>query len=140
MKLKIKRLHADAKIPDYAHAGDAGMDLFCIESFTLAPGERTSIPTGIALEIPDGHVGLVWDKSGLSHKHGLKTIGGVIDSGYRGEIKIGITNLSNTIFVSEKGHRIAQILIQKVERLDVEEVEELTSTERGTSGFGSTGK
>ena len=140
MKLKVKKLHPDAKIPNYAHVGDAGMDLYCVDDFSLAPGERKSIPTGIALEIPLGHVGLVWDKSGLSHKYGLKTLGGVIDSIYRGEVCIGLTNLSSTEFKFEKGHKIAQILFQKVEHLEVEEVAELGHTERGTGGFGSTGK
>jgi dUTP pyrophosphatase len=140
MKLKIKKLHPDAIIPQYAHVGDAGMDLYCVEAFSLTPGERKSIPTGIAMEIPPGHVGLVWDKSGLSHKYGLKTLGGVIDSIYRGEVCIGLTNLSETEFKFEKGHKIAQILIQKVEHMEIEEVAELSDTARGEKGFGSTGK
>lgn len=143
MPLKVKKLHPDAKIPSYAHAGDAGMDLYVPERVELAAGERKSIPIGIAMEIPDGFVGLIWDKSGLSHKFGIKTFGGVIDAGYRGEICIGMMNLSTTAYVFEKGNKIAQILIQPVEHPEVVEVaadEELTSTSRGRGGFGSTGK
>ena len=140
MKLKIKKLHKDAIIPKHAHYNDAGMDLFAIDSFEMSPNERKSIPVGIAIEIPDGYVGLIWDKSGLSHKYGLKTFGGVIDSGYRGEICVGLMNLSNESFKFEKGHKIAQLLIQKVESIEFEEVKELNNTSRGQEGFGSTGK
>lgn len=140
MKIKIKRFHKDSKIPTYAHVGDAGMDLFCVEEFQLKPGERNSIPIGLAFEIPEGYVGLVWDKSGLSHKYGLRTLGGVIDSGYRGEVKIGLINLSDKIINFEKGHQIAQLLIQKIEHPQIEETTELSETERGEKGFGSTGK
>ena len=84
MKLKIKKLKPDARMPEYALPGDAGLDLFASENFTLKKGEKGAIPTGIAMEIPDGFVGLIWDKSGLAMKHGLKTLGGVVDSGYRG--------------------------------------------------------
>ncbi len=140
MKLKIKKLHPDAKIPGYAHMGDAGMDLFAVESFELEPMQRKSVPLGLAVEIPEGYVGLVWDKSGLSHKYGLKNFGGVIDSGYRGEIHAGIMNLSDKFFSFEKGQKIAQLLIQKVEHIDFEEVGELSETDRGGQGFGSTGK
>lgn len=140
MELRIKKLHPDAKIPTRAHADDAGLDLYCYEEFKLEPGERKSIPTGIAMEIPGGHVGLIWDKSGLSHKYGLKTFGGVADAGYRGEIHVGLINLSERPFIFEKGHKIAQILIQKVEILDCVEVSELSDTSRGEGRFGSTGK
>ena len=140
MLLKIKRLHPDAIIPKFAHPDDAGMDLFCVEKFSMAPGERKSIPVGLALEIPEGYVGLIWDKSGLSHTYGLKSFGGVIDAGYRGEVAIGLMNLSDTEFHFEKGHKIAQILIQKIEHPEIKEVEELSSTLRGEKGFGSTGK
>ncbi len=140
MKLKIKRLHPDAIVPKYAHAHDAGMDLFCVDAFDILPLERKSVPTGLALEIPAGYVGLVWDKSGLSHKNGIKTLGGVIDSGYRGEVCIGIVNLSKETFRFEKGHKITQLLIQKVEQPDIVEAEELSDSTRGEGGFGSTGK
>ena len=140
MKIPIKKLHPDAKIPHYAHAGDAGMDLFTVEPFELEPGQRKSVPLGLAVEIPEGYVGLVWDKSGLSHTYGLKNFGGVIDSSYRGEIHAGIMNLSDKFFSFEKGHKIAQLLIQKVEQADFEEVAELSETDRGAGGFGSSGK
>jgi dUTP pyrophosphatase len=138
--VKINKIHPDAKVPFFAHPGDAAVDLFVVEPVELAPGDRKSIPVGIALEIPDGYVGLIWDKSGLSHKSGLKTFGGVIDSGYRGEICVGIMNLSDKHFKFEKGHKIAQMLIQKVERVEFVESAELSDTSRGTGGFGSTGK
>ena len=140
MKVKIKKLHPDAIIPRYAQPGDAGMDLFVPEAFELEPGERKSIPLGFAIEIPPGHVGLIWDKSGLSHKYGIKTFGGVIDSGYRGEWHVGVINLSDKFFGFEKGHKIAQLLLQQVETVDFEEVKNLSETERGVGGFGSTGK
>jgi dUTP pyrophosphatase len=140
MKIKIKKLHPDAKIPQYAHAGDAGMDLFTVEQFELEPGERKSIPLGLAMEIPEGYVGLIWDKSGLSHKYGIKSFGGVVDSGYRGEIHAGVMNLSDKYFSFEKGHKIAQLLIQKIEQAEFKEVEELSDSDRGEGRFGSTGK
>ena len=138
--LKIKKLDPDAIIPQYAHTDDAGMDFYAIETIALKPGERIGVSTGLAIEIPEGYVGLVWDKSGISINDGIKTLGGVIDAGYRGEIKIGIINLSSTDYVLKKGHKIAQILIQKVEQPDIIEVRELSDSERGKNGFGSTGK
>lgn len=138
--VRIKKLDATAEILRYAHEGDAGLDIFAAETLTLAPGARTSVATGIAMEIPEGYVGLVWDKSGLSHKHGLKTLGGVIDAGFRGEVRIGVVNLSGEAYTIEKGHKIAQILFQKVERAVIEHVDELSDTSRGEHGFGSTGK
>ena len=140
MKIRIKKLHPDAQIPQYANPGDAGMDLFTVEPFELEPGERKSVPLALALEIPDGYVGLIWDKSGLSHKYGLKNFGGVIDSGYRGEVHAGIMNLSDKYFSFEKGHKIAQLLIQKVDRISFEEAESLSETSRGQNGFGSSGR
>lgn len=140
MQLRIKRIHKDATIPRFAHDGDAGMDLYVPEKITLLPGERKSIPLGLALEIPYGYAGLIWDKSGLSHKYGIKSFGGVIDSTYRGEIHAGIMNLSDKEYVFEKCEKIAQIMIQKVEKPEVIEVEELSMTSRGQKGFGSTGK
>src|SRR4051812_36178361 len=111
LTLKIKKLHPDAKIPSFATQGDAGFDLFAIENLKLEPGERGQVSTGIAIEIPYRHVGLIWDKSGLSHKAGLKTLGGVIDAGYRGEIKVGMINLSQEKYTLEKGHKVAQMII-----------------------------
>lgn len=140
MLLKIKKLRADAKIPSYAHHGDAGFDLFAVEEAVIPRGERVLVGTGIALEIPDGFVGLIWDKSGLATAHGLKTLGGVIDAGYRGEIKVGIINLSAEDYTIGTGHKVAQMLIQKVERATIEEAPELSDAPRGEGGFGSTGK
>ncbi|HLC70786.1 MAG TPA: dUTP diphosphatase [Candidatus Nanoarchaeia archaeon] len=140
LTLKIKKLHKDAKLPAYQTKGDAGFDLCAIENVTLAPSERASIPTGIAMEIPYGYVGLIWDKSGLSHKFGLKTLGGVADAGYRGEIKVGMINLGKEPYTFEKGHKMAQMVIQKREEVDIVEAGELSDSERGEGGFGSTGK
>ncbi|MDE2233621.1 MAG: dUTP diphosphatase, partial [Patescibacteria group bacterium] len=136
MKLKFKKLSADSKNPSYAHTSDAGFDLYCTQDLEIKPHERKSVSTGIAIEIPYGYVGLIWDKSGLSQKFGLKVFGGVIDSGYRGEILVGLMNLSDTVFKFEKGHKIAQLLIQKIETADFEEVEELSGSDRGGNGFG----
>lgn len=140
MELKIAKLHPDAIMPAYAHDTDAGMDLFCAEAITIAPQQRVQVSTGIAMEIPDGYVGLIWDKSGISHKHGIKTVGGVIDAGYRGEIKIGVVNMSDQSYTFEVGHKVAQLLIQKIEQPIIIEVNQLSESARGDNGFGSTGK
>lgn len=140
MNIQVKKLHPDATLPNIAHPGDAGCDLYAVEEVVLNPGERGQVPTGLALELPQGYVALIWDKSGVSHKGGIKTLGGVIDSGYRGEYKIGVINLSDQVYVFEKGHKVAQMLIQKVETPTFEEVTELSDTSRGEGGFGSTGK
>ena len=138
--LKIKRLDKDAVLPTYEYFGDAACDLYALRDVTLKTGERVQIETGIAMEIPYGNVGLIWDKSGLSHKSGLKTLGGVIDAGYRGEIKIGMINLGSEPYAFKKGQKVAQMIIQKREEVVIEEVSELPESERGTGGFGSTGK
>ncbi len=140
MRVQVIRLSESAKVPTYAHPFDAGMDLFASEEVKLAVGERGQIRTGIALAVPEGYVGLIWDKSGLAQKYGLKTLGGVIDSGYRGEILVGIVNLGNEPYTLEAGHKVAQLLIQKVERVEFEETDTLSDTSRGTGGFGSTGR
>ncbi len=139
MKLQVLRLTNTAKTPHFAHAEDAGMDLFSDVEITLNPGERVQVKTGIAVAIPEGYVGLVWDKSGLSHKFGLKTLGGVIDAGYRGEILVGMVNLGDTAHTFQIGDKIAQMLIQKIEHPAIEEVPVLNETVRGENGFGSTG-
>ncbi len=138
--LKIKKIKEGGMVPQYAHRGDAALDLFASEAVTLAPMERKAIPTGIAMEIPEGFVGLIWDKSGLSMKNGLKTLGGVVDSTYRGEVLVGMINLSQEAYTFEAGHKIAQMIIQKKEDVLVEEMTELSDTARGERGFGSTGK
>lgn len=140
MKLKVKRLSSEITLPGYAHPGDAGLDIYAAAETVMAPGERAQIPTGLALEIPAGYVGLIWDKSGLSHKHGLKTLGGVVDSTYRGELKIGIVNLSPQTRVFKVGDKVAQLLIQPVISVEIAEVQELSDTDRGEGGFGSTGR
>ncbi len=140
MKLKIKKLHEDAVVPKYAHEDDAGFDLFAVKDVLVKVGERIAIHTGIAMEIPEGFVGLIWDKSGIAIKEGIKTVGGVVDSAYRGEIMIGVINFSEKDYTFLKGHKVAQMLIQKKEKIDFEEVAELTETKRGEGGFGSTGK
>jgi len=140
MKLKIKKLHIDAVIPKYAHFDDAGFDLFAIEDTVVKVGERVPVKTGIAMEIPTGYVGLIWDKSGLSVKHGIKTIAGVVDSTYRGEILVAVTNISQENYKFEKGHKVAQMIIQKKETVEFEEVAELSETKRGEGRLGSTGK
>ncbi len=140
MQIKFKKLDSRAVSPNYAHSFDAGMDLFCLENISISPNERVQVNTGIAMEIPEGFVGLIWDKSGISHKGGLKTLGGVVDSEYRGEIKIGIINLSQEVYNFEAGQKVAQMLIQKVEQVELMESEELSDTVRGEGAFGSTGK
>lgn len=140
MQLKVKRVHPEAKLPSYAHPHDAGMDLFASGEVVLKPGEFVGVPTGVALEIPEGFVGLIWDKSGLAINNGLKTLGGVVDAGFRGEVKVGMINLSGKEYKIEKGHKVAQMLIQKIEIPEIVEVSELSDTSRGVDGFGSTGK
>jgi len=139
MELKVKKIHQDAKIPFYHHKGDAGMDIFSCDGCVLEAGETKPIPTGIQIAVPDGYVGLIWDKSGVSLK-GIHRLAGVVDSGYRGEVKVVLTNLGDKPFVVEKGMKIAQLLIQKIEEVEVVEAEELDGTSRGEKGFGSTGK
>lgn len=139
MKLKVKKLRPDAKLPTRAHHDDAGLDIYCCEETVLPPHETTKVPTGIAYEVPEGCVGLIWDKSSVGFK-GIKTLGGVLDSGYRGEIFVALHNLNDEPYTFEAGHKIAQMLIQKVELWEVEETEGLSDTTRGIGAFGSTGK
>jgi dUTP pyrophosphatase len=138
--IKIKKLDKSAKLPSYAHEGDAGMDIYSLEECTIAPNERRAVKTGIAMAVPKGFVGLVWDKSGLAVKNGIKTMAGVVDSGYRGELLVVLKNLGNELFKIEKHMKIAQMLIQPIESEKIIEVEELDETSRGAGGFGSTGK
>lgn len=125
--------------PHYAHEGDAGFDLRASEELTIPAGGRVMTPTGLRLAIPDGYVGLVWDRSGLAAKHGIHCLAGVIDSGYRGEVKVVLQNLGDKPFVVERGMRIAQMLIQPVAGANLTRVESLEETARGEGGFGSTG-
>ncbi|MCJ7611439.1 MAG: dUTP diphosphatase [Candidatus Aminicenantes bacterium] len=138
MKLRVKKIHPEAKLPAYAHAGDAGFDLFSCVDYELAAGEVKAIATGIQMAIPPGHVGLVWDKSGISLK-GVHRLAGVVDAGYRGEVQVVLVNLGREPYAVKKGMKIAQMLIQPVQAVDVEEAPDLDDTTRGQGGFGSTG-
>lgn len=137
--LKIQRI-GEGKLPTYQYDDDAGLDLYAAEEATLLPGEKKGIKIGAAFAIPQGYVGLIWDKSGISQKHGLKTLGGVIDSGYRGEVIVGLVNLSDAPYTFAKGDKVAQMIIQKKESVHIEEVDSLDGTHRGDKGFGSSGK
>jgi dUTP pyrophosphatase len=139
MQLNIKKLHKSALLPTRGASGDAGLDLYACESVTFSPGAQATVATGIAVEIPHGCVGLIWDKSSISFQKGLKVLGGVIDAGYRGEILISLYNTTNTVQTIEVGKKAAQMIIQKFEEYDMVEVEVLGDTERGVGGFGSTG-
>lgn len=139
MQFKVKLLNPDAKAPAYAHAGDAGMDVYSCEDYTLQPGERHMFKLGFCAEFDPGYVCLVWDRSGLAAKQGLTCLAGVVDAGYRGEYGIVTLNTSNEPIAIKKGDRIAQLLIQPVQSVDVDVVQELTDTSRSSGGFGSTG-
>ncbi len=138
MELKVKRIHPDAKLPVYGHPGDAGLDLFAVADRELAPGEVFAVPTGVRVAVPPGHVGLVWDKSGISLNR-VHRLAGVIDAGYRGEVQVVMINLGGTPFAIRKGMKIAQMLVQPVTSVTVVESDALDDTSRGQGGFGSTG-
>lgn len=140
MIIKVKKLNKDAKLPTHGHPGDAGMDFYCLEDVIFPPGKQERVRTGVAIEIPEGHVGLIWDKSSISFNLGLKIMGGVIDSGFRGEITMNLLNVSNKEVLMTKDHKIAQMVIQKFEYCDIVEVDELSETVRGEGREGSTGK
>lgn len=133
------KLNEEAKVPAYACQGDAGMDLFSNEDILILPGKRVLISTGICVEFPEEFVALIWDKSGIALKKGLTKIAGVIDSSYRGEWKIALFNLGKEKIHINKGDKIAQVLFQRIEKAQVEIVENLSETSRGEGGFGSTG-
>lgn len=142
MKLPILRLDKDLPLPTYAHAGDAALDLLAATSLSLAPGAREAVGTGIAVAIPEGYAGFVQARSGRALKEGLALANapGLIDSGYRGEIKVIVVNLApNDDIRIERGEKIAQLVIQEVTPVELDEVNELPASERGEGGFGSTG-
>ncbi len=139
MLLRIKRIHPEARLPAYQHPGDAGLDLFSAEDEVLRAGELRAVPTGIQMAIPGGYVGLIWDKSGIS-LHGVHRLAGVVDAGYRGEVKVVMINLGTEPFIIKKGMKIAQLLIQPVAAAEVREAADLDDTSRGEGGFGSTGR
>jgi dUTP pyrophosphatase len=140
IEVEIVRLRADARVPERAYAGDAGVDLAACEPLTLAPGERAVVPTGLAVAIPEGYAGFVQPRSGLAARHGVTIVNapGLIDSGYRGEIQVVVLNTDReTTFSAEAGERIAQLVILPVPEVALKEVEQLPPSERGVRGFGS---
>lgn len=139
----VKRLSPLAPLPSYAHDGDAGADLVTTRDVRLEPGQRALVPTGLALAIPPGYVGLVHPRSGLAARQGLGIVNapGTIDAGYRGEVQVCLINMDSETAISlSAGDRIAQLVIQRVERARFQEVDELDATARGEGGFGSTGQ
>jgi dUTP pyrophosphatase len=139
MRIKVKKMSPESKLPLYQHPGDAGLDLFSAVDDVIAAGEVKAIPTGIKMAIPEGFVGLIWDKSGLSLR-GVHRLAGVVDAGYRGEVRVVLANLSREPFAIQRGMKIAQMLIQPVATVEVVEAEELGGTSRGEGGFGSSGR
>ena len=141
MQIPIKRLDDRLPVPAHAHAGDGGVDLYAREAVELGPGERAMVATGIAVAIPEGHAGFVTPRSGLAARHGISVVNGpgLVDAGYRGEIKAVLVNLSDETFQIERGDRIAQLVVIPVAVQEFVEVDELPSTGRGAGGFGSTG-
>ena len=137
--LLVERINPEAKLPEKAHQSDAGYDLFAVENVSIPPYGQAKIGTGVKMAIPQNFAGLIWDKSSLAAQ-GLKTMGGVIDSGYRGEIIIIAKNLTEEFFNITKGQKVAQIIIQEIGDIPLIETEISDSTERKDSGFGSTGK
>lgn len=143
VEVLITRLDPELPLPRYAKGGDAGADIVSRIDITLAPGERALVPTGIAIALPDGYVALVHPRSGLAIKHGVTMVNapGTVDAGYRGELQIILINHDKSESVSfKRGDRIAQLVIQKVERAEFVEVRELPGSGRGSGGFGSTGR
>jgi dUTP pyrophosphatase len=137
--LSVKKLHPEAKLPTRAHPEDAGLDLYSIERVRIPAGEGALLRTGVAMEIPEGYVGLVTDRSSLARR-GLKTGGGIIDAGYRGEVHVIVRNVTQDSIEIELGERMAQMLILPIARPEATWSEKLTESRRGTGGFGSTGK
>lgn len=139
MKIKIKRMHADAKLPNYAHPGDVGLDMYSLEDVTVSPGQHVRIYNGFGLEFPEGYGAFVKDKSSIS-KAGLHTMGGVFDAGYRGEYNVHLVNLSDQSYEIKKGDKVAQLVILPVVIAELEEVDTLSESARAEGSFGSTGK
>jgi dUTP pyrophosphatase len=140
IELPVVRLREEATLPEQAYAGDAGFDLSTCERVVLGPGERALVSTGLAVAIPDGYAGFVQPRSGLAARHGIAVVNspGLIDSGYRGEIRIVLLNTDREqTFVAEPGDRVAQLVVLPVPGLELVELEELPTSERGVRGFGS---
>ncbi|MBP7006868.1 MAG: dUTP diphosphatase [Candidatus Pacebacteria bacterium] len=139
MKIKVKRLKEDAKLPSYHHEGDVGMDLYSMEEVTIPPMGHHRFWHGFALEFPVGYAGIIKDKSSIS-KAGLHAMGGVFDAGFRGEYNTHLVNLSNEPYTVEVGDKVSQLVLFPVAIAELEEVDSLTETSRGEGGFGSTGR
>jgi dUTP pyrophosphatase len=142
IELAVQRLRQEAVVPERAYPGDAGLDLAACEQVELAPGERAIVGTGLAVAIPEGYAGFVQPRSGLADRHGISIVNspGLIDSGYRGEVKVVLLNTDRSApFVVEPGMRIAQLVVLPVPEIDVAETDELPVTERGVRGHGSSG-
>jgi dUTP pyrophosphatase len=142
MSLRVRRLDPAARLPTRAYDGDAGLDLYAAEAAVLSPGERASVGTGIAIEIPPGQAGLVLPRSGLAARHGISVVNapGLIDAGYRGEVRVLLLNTDRSArFEIAPGDRIAQLVLVRVEAPEVVEVDALALSERGVGGFGSSG-
>jgi dUTP pyrophosphatase len=142
VRIEVQRLDPGLPVPAYAREGDAGLDLYAAESVTLPPGARVAVGTGIAVAIPPGCAGFVLPRSGLALRHGLSLVNtpGLIDAGYRGEIRVVLINHDREATVTlARGDRIAQLVIQRIETADLVEVDKLSPTTRGAGGFGSTG-
>jgi dUTP pyrophosphatase len=140
--LRVRRLDPRAQLPTRAHPDDAGLDLYALHAATLPPGQRLTVATGVAIEIPCGQAGLVLPRSGLARRHGISVVNapGLIDSGYRGEVQVLLLNTDPTeAFAVAPGDRIAQLVLVRVETPSVSEVDVLTASERGAGGFGSSG-
>ncbi len=143
MELPVSKLKDEAILPSRAHAGDAGLDLYACEAAHIGPGERWSVGTGVAVEIPVGHAGLVLPRSGLAKKHGIALVNapGLIDSGYRGELRVLLLNTDPAeTFRVEPGDRIAQLVITPIAPAEPVEVDDLATSARGDGGFGSSGR
>jgi dUTP pyrophosphatase len=140
--VQIRRLDPGLPLPAYTHPGDAGADLRAASDVTLAPGERALVPTGVAIALPVGYVGLVHPRSGLAARHGISIVNapGTVDAGYRGEVLVNLVNLdAREPFTVRRGDRIAQLVVQQVETVELLEVRSLPPSTRGDGGFGSTG-
>ena len=142
MKLSFKRIHPDAVLPSYAHEGDAGMDVRSVQALTIQPGRRALVKTGLVAEIPSGYEIQVRPRSGLAFKHGVTVLNspGTVDSGYRGEIGVILSNFGDEPFPVSVGDRIAQLVVSPVMQAEISETSDVSSSERGEGGFGSTGK
>jgi dUTP pyrophosphatase len=140
LQIKVKRLRDGAQLPAHATDWSAGADLYCAEAFTLQPGERKLVPAGLAIEIPYGYYGRVAPRSGLAVRHGIDTLAGIIDSDYRGELKVALINLGDQPARFDAGERVAQLIIERAASCDYYWSDELSQTERDEGGFGSTGK